>query len=87
MQEAGLVADDLGDVGQEGDDVVLGGAFDLVDAVGVEGRVLALGPDGVGRVLGMTPSSAILVAAWASISNQILYLVSCDQMAAAAGRE
>ncbi len=36
---------------------------------------------------GITPSSAILVAAWASISNQILYLVSCDQMATASGRE
>ena len=32
-------------------------------------------------------SSAIRVAAWASISNQILYLVSCDQMATASGRE
>ncbi|MNJ60049.1 hypothetical protein D3C77_557600 [compost metagenome] len=37
--------------------------------------------------LGITPSSAILAAAWASISNQILYLVSCDQMATASGRE
>ena len=36
---------------------------------------------------GMVPSSAILVAAWASISNQIAYLVSGDQRAAASGRE
>ena len=36
---------------------------------------------------GMVPSSAIRVAAWASISNQIRYLVSCDQMATASGRE
>ena len=47
-----FVADDLGHMGQEGDDVVFGGALDLVDAVGVEARILALGPDGVGRVLG-----------------------------------
>ena len=52
VQETGFLADDLGHVGQEGDDVVLGGAFDLVDPVGVEGRILALGPDGVGRRLG-----------------------------------
>jgi hypothetical protein len=37
--------------------------------------------------LGMEPSSAILVAACASISNQIRYLVSWDQMATASGRE
>ena len=36
---------------------------------------------------GIVPSSAIFVAACASISNQIRYLVSCDQMATAAGRE
>jgi len=37
--------------------------------------------------VGITPSSAIFVAACASISNQIRYLVSWDQMATAAGRE
>ena len=36
---------------------------------------------------GMTPSSAIASAACASISNQILYLVSGDQIAVIAGRE
>ena len=52
VQETRFLADDLGDVRQEGDHVVFGGAFDLVDAVGVEGRILAFGPDGVGRFLG-----------------------------------
>src|SRR5690606_21566511 len=36
--------------------------------------------------LGMVPSSAMASAAWASISNQILYLVACDQMSAASAR-
>ena len=45
VQEARLGADDLRYVGQEGDDVVLGGALNLVDAVSVEGGVLAFGPD------------------------------------------
>jgi hypothetical protein len=82
VQEAGFLTDDFGHMGQEGDDVVLGGALDLVDPVGVEDRVAALGPDRLGGIgSGMVPSSAILVAACASISNQILYLVSCDQMA------
>ncbi len=52
VQEARFRTDDLRDMGQEGDDVVLYGAFDLVDAIGVEDGVLALGPDGVGGVGG-----------------------------------
>ena len=52
VQEARLRPHDFGDVGQERDDVVLGRALDLVDAVGVELGVLALGPDGGGGVLG-----------------------------------
>ncbi|MNN31808.1 hypothetical protein D3C81_1455100 [compost metagenome] len=48
VQEAGFLADDFRHMGQEGDDVVLGGAFDLVDAVGVKDDVFALGPDGLG---------------------------------------
>ena len=35
---------------------------------------------------GMVPISAMASAAWASISNQILYLVWGDQMSAASGR-
>src|ERR1700682_5311637 len=41
-------ADDLRQMGQEGDDVVLGFALDLVDPGDVEGRILSLGPDGPG---------------------------------------
>ncbi len=41
MHEARLRADDLGEMRQEGDDVVLGLALDLVDARDVEGRVAA----------------------------------------------
>ena len=44
VHEARLGADDLGQMGQEGDDVVLGLALDLVDARDVEGRVLAPWP-------------------------------------------
>ena len=39
MDEAGLGADDFGQMGQEGDDVVLGLALDLVDPGDVEGDV------------------------------------------------
>ena len=46
MHEARFGADDFGQMRQEGDDVVLGLALDLVDALDIECRVLALGPDG-----------------------------------------
>src|SRR5207237_1279660 len=42
---------DLGEMGEEGDDVVLGLALDLVDAGDVESGVLGLGPDRLGGVL------------------------------------
>ena len=45
MDEARLRADDLGQVGEEGDDVMLGFAFDLVDAGDIESGVAALVPD------------------------------------------
>ena len=51
MHEARLRPDDLGEMGQEGDHVVLDLALDLVDARDVEGRVLALGPDRLRRFL------------------------------------
>jgi hypothetical protein len=57
MHEARFGADDLGEMGQEGDDVVLGLALDLVDAVDVEGHVLALGPD---RLCGLLRDDAEL---------------------------
>ena len=51
MDEARLGTDDFRQMGQEGDDVVLGLAFDLVDALDIEGGVLALGPDRFCRLL------------------------------------
>jgi len=45
MHEARLGADDFRQMGQEGDDVVLGLALDFVDALDVEGGVPGLGPD------------------------------------------
>jgi hypothetical protein len=73
-------------MGQKGDDVVLGLALDRVDPGGVELDITPSRPDGRGRFLGMVPSSAMASAAWASISNQIRYLVRSDQMSAMAGR-
>ena len=51
VHEARLGSDDLGEVRQEGDHVVLGLALDLVDPRDVEGGVLRLVPDGLGRAL------------------------------------
>ena len=52
MNEARLRPDDFGEVGEEGDDVVLGLALDRIDALDVEDGVPGLGPDrlrGLGR--------------------------------------
>ena len=49
VDEARVRPDDLGQMGQEGDDVVPGLGFDGVDAGDVEGGVAALGPHGLGR--------------------------------------
>ena len=51
MHEARVGADDFGEMGEEGDDVVLDLALDLVDARGVEGRRLPFLPDGLRRRL------------------------------------
>ena len=51
MDEARLGADDLGEMGQEGDDVVLHLPFDGVDALDVEAGLGALLPDRLGRLL------------------------------------
>ena len=51
MDEARIRADDLGQMRQEGDDVVLGLALDLVDARDVEGGGVALFPDRLRRLL------------------------------------
>ncbi len=51
MDEAGIRPDELGQMRQEGDDVVLGLALDLVDALDVECGRAALFPDRPGRLL------------------------------------
>ena len=50
MHEARLGADDFGEVGQEGDDVVLDLGLDGVDARHVEDRGFALVADGLGGI-------------------------------------
>src|SRR6185369_1355015 len=52
MDEARLGADDFGQMGGEGDDVVLGLTLDLVDPRDVEGDIACLGPDRPGGFLG-----------------------------------
>ena len=52
MHEARIGSDDLGQMGQEGDDVVLDLALDLVDPRHVERGILGLGPDRLGGRLG-----------------------------------
>jgi hypothetical protein len=50
VHEARFGADDLGQVRQEGDDIMPGLTLDLVDARDIECGVQALGPDDSGRV-------------------------------------
>ena len=52
MDETGLVAHMLGQIGEKRDDVMLGFALDLVDAVDVEGHGTTLFPDGLCGLLG-----------------------------------
>ena len=52
MHETGIGADKLCEVRQESDDIMLGFAFDLVNAVDVEGRAAAFLPDVACRALG-----------------------------------
>ena len=51
VHEARVRPDELGEMGEEGDDVVLGHALDLVDARHVEGDVPGLLPDRLGAFL------------------------------------
>ncbi len=78
----------LGKMRQEGDDVMLGDGFDLVDPGDVEFCRACLFPrSSLLLPFGMTPSSASASQACASISNQMRNLVSGDQMATISGRE
>ena len=87
VDEARLVADVLGEMGQEGDDVVPGHRLDLVDAGDVELDVAAPSRPRRRPTLGITPSAACASAACASISNQMRKRVSGDQIATISGRE
>ena len=61
MHEARVGPDDLGEMGQEGDDVMLDLALDLVDARDVEGGVLPFSQIVLAASFGITPSSAMRV--------------------------
>jgi len=52
VNKARLGANDLGEVGEKGDDVVFCLALDSVDAIDVEGGVAALFPDALGGLAG-----------------------------------
>ena len=84
MNEARFLAHVFGQVGEEGDHVVVGLALDLVDTLDLEGAAL---PHPLAAASGITPSSAWASQAWASISNQMRNLFSGAQMAAISGRE
>ncbi len=86
MHEARFGADDFGQMRQEGDNIVLGLALDLVDAGDVEGDIARLGPDGFGGLPGDDTEFGLRIRAWASISNQILKRVAADQIDAISGR-
>ncbi len=51
MDETAVGTDKFCEMSEEGDDVVLGHGFDLVDAGDVEGGAAALFPDGLGSRL------------------------------------
>ena len=70
MQEAGFRADDLIEMGEEGDRVVFHLALDLVDARDVSKTAsLPFSHIFSAASRGITPSFAIALAAWASISK------------------
>ncbi len=84
MQEAGLGPDMLGEIGQEGDDVVLGLALDLVDARDVELAAASRPPRR--PPWESRPAPPGRRQAWASISNQMRKRFSGSQIAAISGR-
>ena len=72
MHEARFRADEFGEMGQEGDDVMLAYALDLVDPRDVEvGVRRPLSQIASAAAFGITPISARASQACASISNQI----------------
>ena len=85
MHEARLRPDDLGEMRQEGDDVVLDLALDLVDPLDVE-RGFRPFSQTFAAAFGNDAEIGQGVVACASISNQMRYLVSGDQIATISGR-
>ena len=79
-------ADDFGQMGQEGDDVMLGDGLDLINPGDVKGHVACL-PDRLGIGLGDDPQSGLRVAGMGLDLEPDLNLVSGDQMATMSGRE
>ena len=86
MDEAGLRPDDLGKMGEKGDDVVLDLALDGIDSLHVEADRAPFATVARAASCGTRPSSAMASVACASISNQMRKRVSGDQMAAISGR-
>ena len=70
MHEARVGADDLAEMGEERDDVVLGGRLDLVDAGDVEGRCCPC-PRSLCAASRDDAEIGQCVVACASISNQM----------------
>ena len=80
MHEARFRTHNLGQMGQEGDHVMLNFALDLIDPCDVELCVSAFFPDFLAASFGTTPNCASASVAWASISNHMRNLVSGDQI-------
>ena len=87
MHEARLRPDDLGQMGEEGDDVVLDLALDLVDAGDVEFGGLALFPDFLGGLLRDDAELGHGVGGMRLDLEPDAERVSGDQIATISGRE
>ena len=87
MQKPRLGADRFGEIGQEGDNVVLRLFLDVVDPGDIEGELAAFSQIALAASFGMMPISASASQACASISNQMRNRVCGSQRAAISGRE
>ena len=87
MDEARIRPDEFGEMGQKGDDVMLGHALDLVDAVDVEGDVSGLVPDVFRALLGDHADFGEGVAGVGLDLEPDLNRVCGSQMATISGRE
>ena len=80
VYEPRVRSDEFGEMGEEGDDVVPGRLFDLIDPRDVELGLVPFFRIAFAASFGMRPISAIASAAVASISNQMRNRVSGDQI-------